>query len=487
MLAGGALLLAGASFSSCEFADGAEHRDEPVRTDLSVITVIVDDMDDFSCSETEQYLPKSSRWFLNGGTCFENATTATPVCCPARAQIQTGQLPHNNGVERQIDAAELDYRHTIQYQLGKARVATYGIGKNLNGLDASRNDNGFVTGFDDTDFWQSYRAKGFELYSESGKPFVPQRPVHTTVRTGRYLRAFVKKMADAGRPFYAYAGFLAPHAQNIQGAQNTSADFPEPTRRNAGRLVPPLDYSPETNLKDKLPHFSKLNLGEAYFRALHTARVRALYDVDDQIAQTFELLEAEGMLDNTAVFFVSDNGYSLGENGWDGKAVPYPAAVNIPMMAYLPGRFAAAEIDRREVSLVDLAPTLYDLFGIRPSYRVDGHSLLDADTARAGQFFEFHNEKGELVRRESGLGSSRLPSWKMYREGNRAYIEYYQRDGSILAREFYRDRGQTRNLLHPTHADRAPSHAVVQRFQELLQSYQDCAGTAEDGARHPCP
>ena len=487
MFASGALLLAAAGLSACEFGAGAEYRDKPVMTDLNAITIVVDDMDDFSCSETEQYLPRSSRWLLNGGTCFENATTATPVCCPARAQIQTGQLPHNNGVERQIDAAKLDYRHTLQYQLTRARVATYGIGKYLNGLDASRNDNGYVTGFDDTDFWQSYHTKDYQLYRESGKQFLPQHPIHTTVRTGRYLRAFVKKMSKTARPFYAYAAFLAPHAQNIHGAQNTSADFPEPTRKNAEKTAPPFDYSPETNLKDKLPHFNKLQLDEAYFRAFHAARVRALFDIDDQIARTFELLESEGMLDNTAVFFMSDNGYSLGENGWDGKAVPYAAAVNIPMLAYLPGRFAAGEIDRREVSLIDFAPTLYDLYDLRPTYQVDGHSLLDTDIARVGQFFEFHNEKGKLVRSESGLGSSRLPSWKMYRQGNRSYIEYYKRDGSILAREFYIGRAQTRNLLHPMHADRAPSHATVQRFHELIESYQECAGTQEAGARHPCP
>jgi hypothetical protein len=88
----------------------------------NVVLVVVDDMDDFGCAATSAYLPRSSRWLLDQGRCFENATATTPVCCPARAELQTGQVPHNNRVRRQQDAGKFDAANTIQHQLGTAGV-----------------------------------------------------------------------------------------------------------------------------------------------------------------------------------------------------------------------------------------------------------------------------------------------------------------------------------------------------------------------------
>src|SRR5689334_25205940 len=105
-------------------------------------------MDDFSCADTAQYLPKSSAWLLDRGRCFEHATTTSPVCCPARSTIQSGQVPHNNGVRRQIDAPKLDPRHTMQTLLGRDGVTTYAIGKYLNGVPPLDVANGtFDSGF----------------------------------------------------------------------------------------------------------------------------------------------------------------------------------------------------------------------------------------------------------------------------------------------------------------------------------------------------
>ncbi len=466
---------------------GADGRRPTGRTDLNLVVVVVDDMDDFSCAETRRYLPRSSRWLLDRGRCFEHATVTSPVCCPARAEIMSGQVPHNNRVQRQIDAAKLDPRHTMQARLSRLGVTTYGVGKYLNGVAPARVADGTVrTGFDRTDIWHTSLYRDYVLFDDQARPYKPDPPVHTTVQAGAYLTDFVSEMAAKDEPFFAYVGFAAPHTQNRKGAGFL---FPEPTAANANRPVPRFRFRPERDTSDKLKPFWSLDdgHGRGYFSRFHAARVRALYDVDDQVAATFEVLEDTGTLSSTAVLFVSDNGYHLGTNGWEGKSVPYPDALEVPMLAYYPPGFGSGVVDRRRVGLVDIASTVYDLFDVRAGYRLDGHSLLGR-TSRRETFHEFTNERSRFVLQESGNAPFRVPTWSSYVDarGN-AYIEYYGSDRRLLAREYYSDPGRRMNLLSPRYAGRRPSRAVLDAARARLQQLRRCAGTAERGARNPCP
>ena len=53
--------------------------------------------------------------------------------------------------------------------------------------------------------------------------------------------------------------------------------------------------------------------------------------VDEMVASLVEELEAAGELENTYVFFTSDNGYHLGEHRLrQGKKTPYEEAARVP-------------------------------------------------------------------------------------------------------------------------------------------------------------
>jgi arylsulfatase A-like enzyme len=453
--------------------------------DLNVITIVVDDMNDFTCADADLYLPRSSHWLRDEGRCFENATGTTPVCCPARAELFTGQLPHNNGVERQIDAKEFPAERSIQYQLGQAGLSTFGVGKVFNGVPAEEYVTGeFDTGFDKTDAWSNYGYYGYPVIDENGKSYRPEEQVHTTVRTGDSLRGFISDMADDDTPFFAYAGFFAPHTQS---ERQGGSRLPEPTPANAHRAVPPFPWHPERDTSDKLLPFRNLDDTRAELAALQAARVRALYDVDDEIATTFELLESTGLLDSTVVLFMSDNGYSLGQNGWEAKAVPYVGSRSIPMLAYHPETFGTGVVDDRQVGLVDIAATLYDLYDLQPNHVLDGHSLA-GDYRRSQQYHEFRNERNKFVLQESGFAPFRVPTWRMIvASDGRSYIEYYNSHGRVIWREFYNDPAQQDNLLHPTHQGRRPPASVIHTFRLQLLRAARCAGTTEEGAADPCP
>jgi arylsulfatase A-like enzyme len=456
----------------------------PVAAPSNAIVIVVDDMDDFTCADAHLYLPKSSKWLVDQGRCFEDATTASPVCCPARAMIMTGQLPHNNGVRRQNEADQLIAADTVQHDLGQAGIATYGTGKFLNGLDPAELKNGeFDSGFGESDFWNHYDYLNYDLIDDDGHRYTPPQKVHTTIRTGDNLRTYVADKAEEGGPFYVYGAFLAPHDQTGYG----QGRLPQPTPANAGRPVPPFDYRPEKDTRDKLLPFQSLEHDLPYYRAKEATRVRALYDVDDQVSSLFELLDAKDLLETTAVIFTSDNGYALGENGWEGKAVPYPASVNVPLLAYLPPGVGERGRDTRPVDLVDIAPTIYDLFDVTPDHVIDGHSLLGDHVRTRGRVLEFANERSNLVLRESGYSPFRVPTWSMLRDGNRALVQYY-RSGRLWQREYYEDLGMQRNLLWSgLTKEQKPSWATIKDMVHDLKRLRNCAGTDEQGSPNPCP
>lgn len=486
------LVVGGPGSSASPQAERTAERTAEPAVDAStpnIIVFLVDDMDDFSCAETPKFLPRSSVWLRDQGRCFENASVTDPVCCPSRSVFMTGQEPHNNGVRRQVDAPKLRVRDTLQFHMRAAGIRTYGTGKMLNGVPAFDYESGKRdSGFERSDFWPRTRYYHYKLWSdEEHRAVWPADRVHTTVRTGDFGASFIAEMAGRGDPFYAYLGFKAPHTDNSPGKHIRR--FPTPTPANAHRPVPPLRWDPEHHRRDKLRLFRGAPHDRPYYERFHKARVRALYDIDDQMARVFNLLRSTGVLENTVVVFTSDNGYHLGQNGWETKGVPYQASIDVPMLIRYPAAFGSGVVDTRDVSLIDLAPTFYEILDLEPGHLMDGHSLVGTRHRRHGNFFEYTAERNALSEKEdlgANVSPGLVPSWAMYRQGKRSYIEFYRSDGRIMAREFYADRGQKDNLLFPAGSHRV-SPETVAKFQRRLDAARTCAGTREAGSRHPCP
>ncbi|MDO9457897.1 sulfatase-like hydrolase/transferase [Nocardioides sp.] len=453
---------------------------------LNVMVVVIDDGSDVSCAQMNRYFPKISRVLRDRGTCFENATVTSPACCPSRAVLQTGQFGHNNTVKRQIDAGKLRVEDTVQDQLSEAGYDTYGTGKFFNGISPWLFESGErSSGFLSSDFWASSKYYDYVLWDdEAQKPRKPADRVHATTRAGTFVRDFIADRDDQTRPFYTYVAFKAPHTDN--SAPNKALRFPRPTPANANRAVPPFRWNPETQKRDKLPIFQHRIASRKYYAKLYAARTRAQYDVDDEMGKTFDLLEAKGLLDTTAIFFTSDNGYHLGENGWETKGDPYQASMDVPLLAYLPGTFGAGKVDSRPVGLIDIAPTVYDLLGLEPQNLLDGHSLLSSKR-RKGTFFELQNEKSRVLYKEAGYAPGLVPTWSMYREGKRSYIEFYDKDDRVIRSEYYVDKENKRNLLWRGSTLQRPSPRVLAHFRERLRRGRTCAGTASQGSANPCP
>jgi hypothetical protein len=159
---------------------------------------------------------------------------------------------------------------------------------------------------------------------------------------------------------------------------------PVPAPRHKGRfesrpLPRPRSFN-EANILDKptvilvRPEISdETILGiEANYRQ----RLESLLAVDEGVAAIVRALTQVGELANTLVVFTSDNGFYHGEHRIPiGKVLLYEPAVRVPLLMRGPDVPRGVRISQPVVN-VDLAATLVEAAGAKPTRTLDGTSLL---------------------------------------------------------------------------------------------------------------
>jgi arylsulfatase A-like enzyme len=103
---------------------------------------------------------------------------------------------------------------------------------------------------------------------------------------------------------------------------------------------------------------------------------QSLQSVDRAVAEIVDALRRTGRLGNSLIMYTSDNGFSLGENRWRGKSVPYDPSIRVPLVV----RDDALGLkdggrDAHLVNNADFAPTIAAAAGV-PAPGVQGRSLL---------------------------------------------------------------------------------------------------------------
>lgn len=106
--------------------------------------------------------------------------------------------------------------------------------------------------------------------------------------------------------------------------------------------------------------------------------------MDEQLGELFRFIEHHTVTD-TIVGLYSNHGTDIDEDGRLGVGLPYRNYLHVPLFIRHPDATLARRVTDT-VSLVDLAPTIYDLLGIQPLVELSTHSmtplLLDGDYPR---------------------------------------------------------------------------------------------------------
>lgn len=355
---------------------------EPAALRPNIVFILTDDQRWDAVGSThapagEVVMPSVMSELVASGVTFDSAFVSTPLCCPSRATILTGQYAHTSGVRLSQPpdggAVVFDDSSTLATWLHAAGYRTGLFGKYLNGYQSLWTNTEPPYRPPGWDEWVAFKNPGYYDYVlvEDGVEVAYDSNASdysTDVLLDRAL-AYLDEAVAAGDPFLLYWVPLAPHSPYISA----------PRHGSLFRSLPPwqpASYN-EPDVSDKPPYIANRALRPAgaddFIRA---SQLRTLQSVDEGVAAIMQRLRQYGIADQTIVIFTSDNGYYWGEHRLTGKHKPYEEAIRVPLVIRYP---PLAPLPRREARFalnLDFAPTLLELAGAIAGIPLEGRSLV---------------------------------------------------------------------------------------------------------------
>lgn len=349
----------------------------PGTTRPNLVFVLTDDMRDDDLAA----MPITRRLLADEGMEFTDAISPHPLCCPARAQLATGQYAQNNGVQHNRGVhggfQALDPTREASSWFRDSGYRTGFVGKFLNGYGPHDvRPSGWTS-------WDALTRGVYDYvnFSMTGDGD-PQRYTDSYVTSviEDHANRDVREFARSGDPFVVYAWHLAPHYRiTPEGGRGLPPAMAQDRGLYADARPTSFD-SPsfdEADVSDQPKYLRNLApVDREEVRAENSARLESLQAVDRAVGSLVRTLDEEGVLDDTYIVFSSDNGYSLGEHRYTGKDVLTDEALQVPLLVRGPGIPPGTTSDL-PVTLVDLPATFADLTGVSPQWQVDGTSLAD--------------------------------------------------------------------------------------------------------------
>jgi arylsulfatase A-like enzyme len=349
-------------------------------------------MTDDQDARSIDFMPELNKLLLADGASFTNFFATTPVCSPSRATLLRGQYSHNHGVLHVQRPFGYDVyfnagheQNSLPVWLQQAGYKTIFMGKYLNfyGQTAPSGNLYVPPGWDEWIAKQGGSAYYGSSYTVNGVS-VPQDDSSYSSDTERdYAISLMQQYAKNPEPFFMFINPIAPHDRG-QSSVPGQIIPPEPAKRHEGvylgAQVPRQPSFNEDDVSDK-PSTTRRNRTLTqetvdYLDSFWQKRLESLLAVDEMVAAIYSTLEQEQILDNTYIFFSSDNGYVLGEHRLNPqKSVPYEESIRLPLIVRGPNILPGHMIHHL-TSNVDWAPTILELAGVAAPDILEGRSLV---------------------------------------------------------------------------------------------------------------
>ncbi|GAA3100592.1 arylsulfatase A-like enzyme [Kribbella aluminosa] len=297
------------------------------------------------------------------------------ICSPSRASILTGTYSHVNGVASIW--TEIDYRvPTIAEVLQDAGYQTALFGKWHLGEQPESAPRNF-------DAWRVFPGQGAYvdplMIGPDGAETVPGYA--TDIVTDQSIDWI--RQRDTERPFLLLVHHKAPHRPWVPDEKHKHlypvGSIPEPstlfddhsTRSQAVRGVhmSVADDLAAEELNEKLPdELRGPENREARMRWKYQRYLRdylqCVQSIDDNVGRLLDVLDEEGLSENTVVVYTSDQGFFLGDHGWFDKRLMFDESLQMPMLIRWPSVIPAGSTCDDMVTNVDFAATFLEMAGL---------------------------------------------------------------------------------------------------------------------------
>ncbi len=300
------------------------------------------------------------------GLTFNHAFSNAPVCSVARSTLATGVLAPRAG---------------FQYH---RKSALANLPKGLKPWTSYLRDSGYYcTNNRKTDY--NFYANGKEVWDQSSN------------------KASWRSRPDKDAPFFHMQSFAVCHESSLHFPAKLMENEKTKTPMDKVKLHP---YHPDTPT----------------FRYTHARYFDRMGVVDEQMGKVVANLEADGLLEDTFIFYFGDHGGVLPR----GKGYAYESGLHVPFVVRIPENFKKLADHERGtrtdgfVSFIDFGPTVLNLAGLEIPKQMDGKPFLGKGTTAE-----------ELSGRDEAFGyadrfDEKYDFVRTLRKGKWKYVRNYQ-------------------------------------------------------------
>jgi arylsulfatase A-like enzyme len=335
-------------------------------------------------------MPRTRADLADQGVEFTEAFMTTPLCCPSRSSILSGQYAHRHGVYKNSGtnggADDFDDTSTLATWLETAGYRTSLIGKYLNGYNGlwQTGQPPYVPpGWTD---WRGMKNVAFFNYvivEPDGmggyveNSYGNAEADYSTDVLREKAKTFIGDSVAAAQPFFLYLAFKAPHLPQIPAPRHDGLF------QNAAPWRPPSYNEPDVSdkpawLRNQQPQNS------ADLDQVRIDQLEMLQAVDEAIGGNpafgitgiMEHLRNLGVVGDTIVIYFSDNGWLWGEHRLRAKNQPYEESIRAPMLVRYAKLAPLPRLETRFALNIDIAPTLAELVGAAVPIFENGVSLV---------------------------------------------------------------------------------------------------------------
>jgi len=301
---------------------------------------------------------------------YENAFATVGVCAPSRSSIITGMLPTSIG--------------TMHMRTGKDMMSwgkrTYKSSIPITDIQGDTiREYAVVPPAEVKCFPEYLRAQGYYCTNNQKTDYQFAAPLTAWDENDRDAHW---RNCPSGQPFFSVFNFNVTHESKLWKNENL------PLTVNPNDVpVPP--YLPSDSIAKSTiaRHYSNIEL------------------LDQQIGRMIAALKADGLYDDTIIFFYSDHGGPLPRQ----KREAYDSGLRVPLLVKSQQSQQVGRTNRL-VSLMDLGPTVMSLAGIAVPKHVEGKAFLGAFAQKerkyllgTGNRFDGYTDRIRIIRDQDYL------------------------------------------------------------------------------------